>query len=155
MTMFTRYVIAGAAAIASAAMTGCATVDYSSAGMLKNATIKGAKGANEGQTVVISTIGYYMFWTIPLATGDLRWDPEKKSIKGGTTLFRDQVGINELQDALLNIAESRDCDLADVYFSDSDASFAEVSQGGAIGTFFGSSQMGVSAILVPRAAKSK
>ena len=88
-----------------------------------------------------------MFWTIPLVSGDLRWDAETQEICGGTSFFRDQVGFNELQDALLKIAETRNCDLADVYFSDSDSSYAGVSYGGAIGALFGSSHMGVSAYL--------
>lgn len=148
-----RPVLVGAAALLAALATGCASVDYSSPGMLKNMTVKGSDGASAGQQVVITTSGYYMFWTIPLVSGDLRWDPETRDIKGGTSFFRDQVGINELQDTLLKIAETRNCDLADVYFCDSDNAYAEVSQGGIIGACFGSSQMGASAILVPREAK--
>ena len=142
--------IAGAAMLLAALFAGCATVEYSSPGKLGNMSVKGAKGAEAGQVVTITTSGYYMFWTIPLVSGDLEWDNEKNDIKGGTSFFSDQVGFNELQDALLKIAEVRDCDLADVSFCDSDQTYAGVSYGGAIGTCFGSSQMGVSAILVPR-----
>ena len=99
---------------------------------------------------MISTSGYYVLWTIPLFSGDLRWNPETRSINGGFSLFSDQVGINELQTALLKIAESRNCDLADVHYSDSDQSFAGASETGLIGALFGSSQMSVSALLVPR-----
>ena len=139
----------------AAMLTGCASVDYSSTGMLKNITVKGAPGAEAGQHVMITTSGYYMLWTIPLVSGDLRWNEETKEIRGGFSLFSDQVGYKELQDALLKIAESRNCDLADVSFNDADASYAGASYGGAVGTLFGSSNMGVSAILVPRGAKTK
>ena len=60
------------------------------------------------------------------------------------------VGVNELQTALLKIAESRNCDLVDVYVRDSDSSYAGVSYGGAVGSCFGSSHMSISAVLVPR-----
>ena len=145
-----RPVVAGAAMLLAAMFAGCATVEYSSPGKLSGITVKGVEGAESGQVVTISTLGYHMFWTIPLASGDLRWNYEKNDIEGGTLLFSDQVGFNELQDALIKIANVRDCDLADVSFGDSDVSFADASYAGAIGTCFGSSQMSVSAVLVPR-----
>ena len=145
-----RPLLAGAAALFAAMIAGCASVDYSSAGILRNASVKWAKGAESGQVVTINTYGYYLFSTIPLVSGDLRWDPAANDIKGGTSFFQDQVGFYELQNALLKIAESRNCDLAEVYFNDSDGFYAEASYGGIIGSCFGSSQMGVSAILVPR-----
>ena len=129
---------------------GCATESYSSPEELDGIVVKGIEGKQARQQVVISTSGYYVLWTIPLFSGDLRWNPETKSIKGGFSLFSDQVGINELQTALLKIAESRNCDLADVHYTDSDASFAGASETGLIGALFGSSQMSVSALLVPR-----
>ena len=147
--------VAGVAAILAVAVTGCATVVYSAPGALANVTVKGAPGAETGQHVAITTSGYNMFWTIPLASGDLRWDTTKGEISGGTSLFTDQVGFNELQTALHKIAEIRDCDLADVSFNDTDGFYADVSWGGLVGMFFGSSQMSVSAILVPRKTGSK
>ena len=150
-----RSVVAGLAMSLAAMISGCATVNYSSHGALKNVTVEGAKDAAAGQMVAITTSGYYMFWTVPLVTGDLRWNDSKKSIEGGTCFFQDQVGITELQDALLKIAESRNCDLADVSYFDSDASYAGPSYGGAVGTLFGSSHMSVSAVLVPRTKVAK
>ena len=139
------------AAAFAAIVTGCATENYSSPGMLDGVSVKGIEGRQASQMVVISTSGYYLLWTIPLASGDLEWNPVKRSINGGFTLFSDQVGIDELQTSLLKIAESRNCDLADVHYVDSDASYAGVSDlGSIIGCLFGSSQMSVSALLVPR-----
>ena len=141
----------GVLAVAFAAMAaGGATENYSSPGTLDGVSVKGIEGKQARQQVVISTSGYYVLWTIPLFSGDLRWNPETRSINGGFSLFSDQVGINELQTALLKIAESRNCDLADVHYSDSDQSFAGASETGLIGALFGSSQMSVSALLVPR-----
>jgi len=134
----------------AAMAAGCATENYSSPGKLDGILVKGIEGKQASQQVVISTSGYYVLWTVPLFSGDLRWNPETKSINGGFSLFSDQVGINELQTALLKIAESRNCDLADVHYTDSDASFAGASETGLIGALFGSSQMSVSALLVPR-----
>ncbi len=140
--------IGAAALIASAA--GCASVTYTSPGMLDNVSVKGVEGRKPGQVVLIDTSGFYMFWTIPLVSGDLRWNEQKKSIKGGASFFKDQVGVDELQAALLKIAESRNCDLADIYIYDADASYAGPSYGGVVGTCFGSSHMSISAVLVPR-----
>ena len=140
--------IGAAALIASAA--GCASVTYTSPGMLDNVSVKGVEGRKPGQAVLIDTSGFFMFWTIPLVSGDLRWNDEKKSIEGGTSFFKDQVGVDELQSALLKIAESRNCDLADIYIYDADASYAGPSYGGVVGTCFGSSHMSISAVLVPR-----
>jgi hypothetical protein len=139
----------GVVALAASMAAGCATVTYSSPGSLDGITVKGVDG-KVGQAVLIDTSGYYMFWAIPLVSGDLRWNDEKKSIEGGTSFFSDQVGVEELQTALLKIAETRNCDLADVNYFDGDASYAGPSYGGAVGTCFGSSHMSVSAILVPR-----
>lgn len=142
----------GAASLFAFVAAGCASVKYTSPGMLKGVTVKGSEDAASGQAVLIDTNGYYLLWTIPLATGDLRWNADKKSIEGGTSFFRDQVGVAELQNALLKIAETRNCNLAEVYYYDADASYAGVSYGGLIGALFGSSHMGVSAVLVPRKA---
>ena len=140
----------GAAALIASVAAGCASVTYTSPGMLDNVSVKGVEGRKPGQAVLIDTSGFYMFWTVPLVSGDLRWNEQKKSIEGGASFFKDQVGVDELQSALLKIAESRNCDLADVYVRDSDASYAGPSYGGAVGSCFGSSHMSISAVLVPR-----
>ena len=140
----------GAAALIASMAVGCASITYSAPGALKDVSVRGVKNADGAQFVMIDTSGYYMFWTIPLVSGNLRWNDQKRSIEGGTSLFRDQVGLGELQNALIKLAESRNCDLAEVYYNDADASYAGVSYGGAIGSCFGSSQMCVSALLVPR-----
>ena len=147
--------VAGFAALFAAMVAGCASVEYSSPGKLKNVSVKGAPGAEAGKHVAITTSGYYMLWCIPLVSGDLRWDDEKREIKGGFSFFTDQVGFQELQTALQKIAEVRNCDLADVNFHDSDGFYADVSYAGIVGSLFGSSHMGVSAILVPRKNSAK
>ena len=151
----TTLAVAGLAALFAAMVTGCASVEYSSPGKLGNVSVKGAPGAEDGVHVAITTEGYNMFGYIPLASGDLRWDAEKREIKGGISFFTDQVGFQELQTALQNIAEARNCDLAEVNFHDSDGFYADLSWGGLVGMFIGSSQMGVSAILVPRKTTAK
>lgn len=145
----------GLVALFAALLAGCATVNYSSPGMLRNVSVDGAKEAKAGQVVAITTSGYYMFWALPLASGDLRWNPETGEVHGGTSFFQDQVSFAELQEALHKIADHRNCDLAEVYFNDSDNSYAGVSYEGAIGAFFGSSHMSVSAVLVPRQKPAK
>ena len=144
----------GALALVALTAAGCATVTYSSPGTLDGVVVKGVDG-KVGEAVLIDTSGFYMFWAMPLVSGDLRWSAEKKSIEGGSSFFKDQVGIAELQSALLKIAESRNCDLADGNDFDGDASYAGLSYGGVVGSCFGSSHMSVSAILVPRKTANK
>ena len=133
--------------------TGCATAYCSSQGALDGMAYKGANGA-PSELVYITTTGYYFLWSLPLASGDLRWNEKTKSINGGTCFFSDMVGATELQTALLKIAETRNCDVVDIAFHDSDTSYAGPSYGGAVGVFFGSSQIGISGVLVPRAPKA-
>ena len=128
---------------------GCASVYRTTPGSLTGMGYKDADAIPLEQ-VYITTTGYHCLWSIPLASGDLRWNEEKQSINGGTCLFTDMVGVDELQNALLRIAESRNCDVIDIVFDDSDTSYAGVSESGAIGLFFGSSHMGVSGVLVPK-----
>ena len=132
---------------------GCATVHRSSQGALAGLAYKGA-GGEPAELVYVTTTGYYFLWSLPLASGDLRWNGKTKSINGGTRFFTDMVGATELQDALLKIAEARNCDVVDVAFHDSDTSYAGPSYGGAVGAFFGSSQIGISGVLVPRKPKA-
>ena len=135
--------LAGLAVVLAAMVSGCATVNYSSPGALNGVAVEGSENAASGQAVAITTSGYYMFWTIPLVSGDLRWDTGSGEIRGGTSFFQDQVGYQELQNALHKIAERSDC------------TYAGASYSGVIGALFGSSHMSVSAVLVPRKAKAK
>lgn len=148
-TRMSRVLAAAAMAVCAA---GCATIRYSEPDALEGVTIKGALG-KPGEHVFIETSGYYMFWIIPLLSGDVRWNDETKDIEGGFLPFRNFVSLAKVQNALTKLAESRDCDLAEVYFYDADTSYAGVSYVGAIGSCFGSSRMCASAVLVPRAAE--
>ena len=134
----------------AAMAAGCASVTYSSPDALDGVKVKGLEGKRAGQQVIIKTSGYSMM-SLPLVSGDLRWNPETKSINGGFSLFSDQIGYGELQAALQRIAESRNCDLADVHFVGSGATYAGLtSLEGLVGCLFGSADMSVSALLVPR-----
>ena len=145
----------GVAALAASVLAGCASVTYSTPERLNNVSFRGLDGRKVGQAVLIDTRGYNLFWTIPLVSGDLRWNNEMKSIEGGTSFFTDQVGFTELQTALLKIAETRNCDLAEVSFFDSDDSYGSITSCYFIGACLGSSHMSVSAVLVPRTDADK
>ena len=140
------------AAALSLALAGCAGIEFTSPDAMDGIEVKGA-GGPIAHHVVIDVEGMYFMWSLPLWSGDITWNPSKRSIEGGITMFSDMVGLDELQTALSKLAESRDCDLADVTFNDTDASFAGPSYGGIIGSLFGSSHMSVSATLVPRNTK--
>ena len=146
-----RPAIAAAAVTALAVCCGCATVSTTRRGTLAGIDVKGA-GGELVEHVCLSTSGEYMLWTIPFGSGEFRWNPETRKLETGTAWFRDCVGIAELQDALLRYADGRGCDVVDVSYFDSDDSYAGASYEGLIGIFFGSSTMGVSAVLVPRKA---
>ncbi|MBE6382889.1 MAG: hypothetical protein E7049_07765 [Lentisphaerae bacterium] len=137
------------AASAMAVCSGCATISTSKVGTLDGITVKGAEGAPV-EHVWLGTYGEYLFWTIPLGTGRFYWNEKKNKLETGIAWFQDCVGIGELQEALLKYAESRNCDVVDVSYYDADTSYAGASYEGLIGMFFGSSEMGVSALLVPR-----
>lgn len=128
---------------------GCASLTCSTPGMLDGITIKDSFG-EPSQVVVIQTSVFYLFWSLPIASGDLSWNEEKQNIEGGVTFFEDQAGVEEIQTALMKYAESRNCDLADVNFNDADTSYGDVSYEGALGVLFGSSDLSVSAVLIPR-----
>ena len=146
--LFRPLAFVGAMALLAGA-AGCATVYRTAPGSLTGMGYKGV-GSTPLEQVYITTEGYYCLWSIPIMSGDLRWNEEKQSINGGTRLFCDMVSAAELQNALLKIAESRDCDVIDMVIDDSDTSYAGVSYEGAVGVFFGSSHIGVSGVLVPK-----
>ena len=139
-------------AMLAVAAAGCATISCTAPGGLEGVNIKGTDG-NPSQVVFIETTGYYFLWAIPLFSGDVRWNEEKQSIEGGFSMFRDHVSIENLQTAITNYADRRNCDLVDVLYNDGDTTYAGVSESGFIGFLFGSSTMGVSAVLVPRSAE--
>ena len=142
-----KTVATGLAVVAFAFAQGCATVEYSSPTALKGVTIKGVDGQAR-EHVIIDTTGYFLFNTLPLFTGDISWDARKRSISGGTSFFSNHVKASELQNSLVNLAKSRNCDLADVsYYADGET-FAE--QPYFIGALIGKTHMGVSATFVPR-----
>ena len=105
--------LVGIMAMLLVGLTGCATVYRTTPGSLTSIDYKGANDTPLEQ-VYITTTGYHFLWTVPLFSGDLRWNEEKQSINGGTCLFSDQVGADELQNALLKIAERRNCDVIDI-----------------------------------------
>ena len=144
----------GVMAALLATATGCASVYQTSPGALDGLAYKAADGT-PSELVFITTTGYNMLWTIPLVSGDVRWNEATKTINGGTCFFTDLVGATELQTAMLKLADARNCDVIDMRFYDSDTTYAGVSTGGIIGAFFGSSQIGISGVFVPRKDKTQ
>ena len=77
------------------------------------------------------------------------------SIKKGTTMGlvgESGCGKSTIGRTILRL---QDKTAGEVYFNGTDATYAGVSYGGAIGSCFGSSQMCVSALLVPRRTYAK
>jgi len=142
-------VLAVAAAAALSVCSGCATITTSKEGRLDGVVVKGAGGAPV-EHVWLGTSGEYLFWSIPIASGRFTWNEKTKQLETDTAWFKDCVSIADVQDALLKYADSRNCDLADVTYLDADTSYAGASYEGLLGMLFGSSSMGVSAVLIPR-----
>lgn len=141
--------LAAGALAALAVCSGCATISTTKDARLDGIVVKGARGA-VSEHVCLTTTGEYFLWAIPFGSGKFVWNDQTKTLETETAWFSDCVGLSELQEALQKYAESRNCQLADVVYNDSDTSYAMASYEGIIGIFFGSSSMGVSAFLVPR-----
>ena len=134
---------------ALAVCSGCATISTSKKGTLDGIVVKDADGA-PAEHVWLGTSGEYILWLIPLGSGRFYWNEKKNKLDTEIAWFQDCVGIGELQDALLRYANARNCDVVDVAYYDADTSYAGASYEGLLGALFGSSYMGVSAVLVPR-----
>lgn len=141
--------VVAAALVALVLGSGCATITTSTEGRLDGVRVKGTDGAPV-EHVWLGTSGEYLFWSIPIATGRFRWNEKTRKLETGTAWFKDCVSLADVQDALQKYAEGRNCDIVDVSIFDADTSYAGLSYEGLLGMFFGSSSMGVSAVLVPR-----
>ena len=130
-------------------VNGCATITSTSYSTLDGVKLNGTD-RKPSEVVFIESTGFYILWQIPICSGDIRWNSEKKSIEGGVSIFKDHVSLANLQNANTNYAESRNCDLVDVIYNDTNASYVEVSETGLIGALFCSATINVSAVLVPR-----
>ena len=130
-------------------ITGCATITSASYDTLDGVKLDGTD-RKPSEVVFIESTGFYILWAIPIFSGDIRWNSEKKNIEGGVSLFKDKISLANLQNAIANYADSRNCDLVDVIYNDTNASYAEASETGLIGALFCSATINVSAVLVPR-----
>ena len=102
---------------ACALCAGCASVEISSPGSLHPLAVGG--GSHPGdRAVVVSDVGYHLFRSIPLGSGDLRWDEKKNDVAGGPVFFSNQARIDNCFAALQRVAERENCDLVDVSFTD-------------------------------------
>ena len=130
-------------------ITGCATITSFPYDSLDGVKLNGTD-KKPSEIVFIESTGFYILWQVPIFSGDIRWNSEKKSIEGGVSFFKDHVSLANLQNAITNYADCRNCDLVDVIYNNTEASYAEASETGLIGALFGSATINVSAVLVPR-----
>ena len=130
-------------------ITGCATITSTPYDKLDGVKLNGTD-RKPSEVVFIESTCYYILWQVPICSGDIRWNSKKKSIEGGVSFFKDHISLANLQNAITNYADSRNCDLVDVIYNDTNASYAEASETGLIGALFCSATINVSAVLVPR-----
>ena len=129
---------------------GCATVRMSSAGSLAGIDVNGAQGRAD-RVIQVANEGYYLFQTFPLVAGDVRWDAQSKSIKGGISFFSNQLKNDRMLAALTRYADSRNCDLIGVVVNDRNT--CPVGFFGLMdlfNTFIGYQAVSYSAVLRPR-----
>lgn len=91
-------------AILPAVCAGCATVEMSSSGVMKNGE----------RQVVVRASNYSACWLIPLCSSDLRWNDRFQEVEAGFIPFTSNATVENLYAALKHIAERENCDLADV-----------------------------------------
>lgn len=101
------------AILAALFLQGCATVEITPLGAMDGMSVGGVDGKNL-RHVYISNGGYYLLDGWPLAMGDIRWDEKKQDIRGGTTFFREQGQLHDIEEVLVKIAERENCDLIEV-----------------------------------------
>ena len=130
-------------------VTGCATVTTTPYSTLKDVKLNGTDG-KPSEVVFLENTGFYILWQVPIYSGEIKWNSEKKCLESGFSLFKDNISLANLQNALTKYADNRNCDLVDVIYNDTNASYAEASKTGLIGALFCSATINVSAVLVPR-----
>ena len=135
-------------------ITGCATITSTPYDTLEGVKLEGTNG-KPSEVVFIESTGFCILWQVPLCSGDIRWNEEKKTIEGGVSFFKNHVSLANLQNAITKYADSRNCDLVDVIYDNASASYAEASEVGLIGALFGSATINVSAVLVPRTSDTE
>ena len=135
-------------------ITGCATITSTSYDALDGVKLNGTD-RKPSEVVFIESTGFYILWAIPIFSGNIKWNSEKKSLECGVSFFKDNISLANLQNAITNYADSRNCDLVDVIYNDTHASYAEASETGLIGALFCSATINVSAVLVPRTSEKE
>jgi len=141
-----------AALLSAMLVAGCAHVDMSSKGSLAGLDVVGSPTQADRQ-VVVRNSGVHLFWTIPLGTGDMRWNEETEDINGGLVLFDDYCNTDDCLKILQHVAQRENCDLVGVYFTDMTKSgFDITSFSGLFGWLAGLYEVQACGILRPRAS---
>lgn len=91
-------------ALLPAVCAGCATVEMSSSGVMKNGE----------RQVVVRASNYSACWLVPLCSSDLRWNARTQQVEQGFVPFTSNATVANLCAALNHIAARENCDLADV-----------------------------------------
>ena len=133
----------------AALIIGCAIITSTSYDKLEGVKLNGTD-RKPSEVVYIESTGFYILWQVPIYSGKIKWNSEKKCLEGGVSFFKDNISLANLQNAITKYADSRNCDLVDVIYNDTNASYAEASETGLIGALFCSATINVSAVLVPR-----
>lgn len=129
------------------AVTGCASVEMSAPGSLAGIDVVGAVGKPDRQ-IVVSNGGMYALWLVTVGTGDIRWNEVKQDINGGTILFEDYSGMENILSALNHYAIKYGRNLADVVLNEGSQSDLQLTSYGGVGAgLVGFNAISVSAVM--------
>lgn len=120
----------------ASAMVGCATVEMTSAGSMKNGD----------RLLVLQNDGYELLWCIPLWSGAMTWDEKSKSVEYTPVFFKNNADTQHLYVAAKRVADNENCDLVNVTFVDNYLALNLSNCYGAIKV----NEVTISAILRPR-----
>ena len=110
-----------AAALATALLVGCSTVERTSPGVMEKFDVVGSN-IQATETVLIRNSGWTLLYFIPGLFGDVTWEPKandgKGDINGGLWLFQDKCNVSDCYETLQKLAEQQNCDLTNVTLVD-------------------------------------
>lgn len=101
------------AAMAAAALAGCASIECTSPGMMDGLDVVGGDTPAE-QTVCVRNFGWGLLYLFTGICGDTRYDKEKHDINGGFLLFQDVCNCSDCYRTLQEVANDQGKQLTNI-----------------------------------------
>ncbi len=143
-----RHILLVLSASAALFITGCASIEISSPDALAGVDIKGTQPGDINRVIVLENDGYFLFSYIPLAAGNMKWNPAAQDIKGGPCFFSSETVTQPMLDTLYHYAERENCDVIDVIINNrTEYGFDLTSMTGIFKAIIGCEPINVSGVL--------